>query len=255
MSMTKHDPHAQARIERMMISLRGPAANAVAPTFYRLAEVARCEAVKASGAVPAGCGFDGAIAPAPARGPVERFTPREVGITDAGNTRIVRTGHFGADAIRRADPFDVMEAQAARRARARSKPHVPLFTIAQILAGREYGSLAEKHSAAGARCSSLEASHRGSGGGSYIDALVAEGRRLDRMRAAIGDAWAMEPRRAAPNGDQRRAIRVRTLVDQVCIQGRTLSQVLDRFGWSRKTTHLAELRLHLCAALDRLHGL
>ncbi len=53
----------------------------------RIAEVARCEAVKSLGAVPAGCGFDGAIPHAPARGPVEVFYPREVVQTEAGNFR------------------------------------------------------------------------------------------------------------------------------------------------------------------------
>jgi DNA-directed RNA polymerase specialized sigma24 family protein len=78
----------------------------------------------------------------------------------------------------------------------------------------------ERHDARGARCSSIEGQSRGTGGGSYIDAVVAEGQRLDRMRSAIGDGWAMEPRRVGPNGDLRRAIRVRKMVDMVCIQGK-----------------------------------
>lgn len=239
-------PHPDAALARSM---------GIQPDDWRsMSAAARVEVVKSSGLAPSGVG-DRIVPCAPARGPVERFTPREVVRTDAGNFRTVRNGHCGFDAIRRADAFDVMEAQAARRSKARNKAHTPLFSVAQMLAGREYGALSEKHSAAGARCSSLEAAHRGSSGGSYIDALVAEGQRLQRMRAAIGDAWAMEPRRTAPNGDQRRAIRVRALVDLVCIEGKTLSQVLDRFGWSRKTTHIDELRQHLRAALDRLHGL
>jgi hypothetical protein len=214
--------------------------------------VARVEALKHSSAVPGNVGPE-ILQIAPARGTVERFTPREVVQTEAGNFRTVRTGMF--DAIRRGDAFDIMEQQAARRAKSRSRAHEPLFTVAQVLAGREYGALAEKHAAAGAQCSSLEASHRGSGGGSYIDALVAEGQRLDRMRAAIGDGWAMEPRRAAPHGDTRRAIRVRKLVDLVCIQGRTISDVLHRFGWQPNGRVRDELRLALCGALDRMHGL
>lgn len=215
---------------------------------------ARVEVVKSSGLAPSGVG-DRIVPCAPARGPVERFTPREVVRTDAGNFRTVRNGHCGFDAIRRADAFDVMETQAARRSKARNKAHTPLFSVAQMLAGREYGALSEKHSAAGARCSSLEATHRGSGGGSYIDALVAEGRRLDRMRVAIGDGWAMEPRRAAPHGDVRRAIRVRKLVDLVCIGGATITDVLVRHGWQPNGRVREELRLALCAALDRMHGL
>lgn len=244
--MTKH-PFQDADLARAI---------GIAPDNWRsMAPQARVEVVRSSGVPPAGCGND-LIPVAPARGPVERFTPREVVKTDAGNFRTVRSGWMGQDAVRCADAFDVMEAQAGRRARARNKDHVRLFTTAQVLAGRAYGHLAERHDARGARCSSLEAQSRGSGGGgSYIDAVVAEGQRLDRMRRAIGDAWAMEPRRVAPVGDRRRAIRVRTLVDLVCIEGKAVSQVLDRFGWSRKTTHIDELRGHLCAALDRLHGL
>jgi hypothetical protein len=252
--MTKHDPYAKSRIDAMLVPAV-KSGNSVAPLMTRIAEVARCEAVKSLGAVPDGCGFDGAIPHAPARGPVEVFSPREVMRTEAGNFRIVRTGYMGATALRRADAFDVMEAQAARQAKARNKDHQPRFTTAQVEAGRTYGHLAERHDAIGARCSSMEGQSRGAGGGSYIDAVVAEGRRLERMRAAIGQAWAMEPKRTAPHADRRRAISVRTIVDMVCIEGRTLSDVLDRFGWSRKTTHVAEVRAHLCAALDRIHGL
>jgi hypothetical protein len=241
--MTKH-PFPDADLARAM--------GVTVDAWQTMNPVARVEALKHSSAVPGNVGPE-ILQIAPARGTVERFTPREVVQTEAGNFRTVRTGMF--DAIRRGDAFDVMEQQAARRAKSRSRAHEPLFTVAQILAGREYGALAERHSAKGARCSSLDTSHRGSSGGSYMDAVVAEGRRLDKMEAAIGTGWAMEPRRASPHGDARRAIRVRKVVDLVCIEGKTLSQVLDRFGWSRKTTHLAELRGHLCAALDRLHGL
>lgn len=220
--------------------------------WRQMAPAARVEVVKASGAAPVGVG-EHIVPCAPARGPVERFTPREVVRTDAGNYRAVRTGK--TDALRRSDAFDVMEVQAARRAKSRNRAHGRLFTMAQVFAGREYASLAEKHSAVGVKCSSVEGMSRGSGGGSYMDAVVAEGRRLERMRAAIGGDWAKEPRRVAPHGDRRRAIRVRMLVDLVCIEGATISQVLDRFGWSRKTAHIDELRGHLCAALDRLHGL
>lgn len=243
----------RARIEALVIT-RPRAANAVAPELFRIAEASRLNEVKIASSAPSGCG-DAIVDIAPARGPVERFTPREVIKTDAGNFRTVRTGWMGNDAIRRSDAFDVMEAQAARRARVRKRDHQPIFTQAQVNAGRAYSVLVERHAARGAKCSSVEATGGGAGGGSYVDRVVAEGRRLDAMRAAIGTDWAMTSRRAAPHGDRRRAIRVRTLVDLVCINGLTLSVVLDRFGWSRKTTHIGELRDQLCAALDRLHGL
>lgn len=219
-----------------------------------MAPAARVELVKCSGAAPTGCGPD-VVQVAPARGPVERFTPREVIKTEAGNFRAVRTGWRGHDAMRRADAFDVMQAQATRRARARSKEPRAIFTTAQVEAGRAYGHLAERHDARGARCSSVEGASRGTGGGSYIDAVVAEGQRLSRMRAAIGDGWAVEIKRVSPHGDRRRAIRVRTLVDMVCIEGKTLAHVLERFGWNRSVAYLEPLRVELCAALDRLHGL
>jgi hypothetical protein len=244
--MTKH-PFPDADLARLA---------GVSVDEWRSAQpAARLEAVRLRGAVPAGCGFDGAIPTAPARGPVEVFSPREVMQTEAGNFRIVRTGYMGATALRRADAFDVMEAQAARQAKARNKDHRPLFTTAQVEAGRTYGHLAERHDARGARCSSIEAQSRGAGGGSYIDAVVAEGQRLERMRAAIGDGWAMTIQRTSPHGDVRRAIRARTLVDMVCIEGKTVAEVLERFGWNRSVKYLAPLRVELSAALDRLHGL
>lgn len=226
-----------------------------APDDWRsLSPAARVEVVKSASAAPAGCGYE--IVPvAPARGPVERFTPREVIQTEAGNYRTVRTGYAGHDAMRRADAFDVMEAQSARRAKARNRDHERLFSMAQVQAGRTYGHLAERHDARGARCSSMEGQSRGTSTGSYIDAVVAEGQRLKRMQAAIGDGWAVEIKRVGPHGDLRRAFRIRTVVDMVCIEGKTLAYVLERFGWNRSVKYLAPLRVELCGALDRLHGL
>lgn len=243
--MTKHLLPDAALARSMGIS---------AEQWHQLTPEARVEVVKCSGLAPSGVG-DEIVRIAPARGPVERFTPREVIRTEAGNFRTVRTGHCGRDALRRGDPFDVMEHNAAKGAKTRSGEGRALFTTAQVMAGRSYGALAERHAARGVRCSSLEQSHRGSSGGAYIDAQLAERERLNRMRAAIGDTWAISPRRVFPHSDERRAIKVRAVVDLVCIEGRTLSDVLRRFGWKVNGRHRDDLRAPLCEALDRLHGL
>lgn len=208
--------------------------------------------IEAGDTLPEGVG-EAIVRHAPARGPVEVFEPREMAITEAGNLRERRSGWLGQKALRRADAFAVMQAQCARRWKGDGA--VPaLFTAAQLHAGRTYGALVERHAAAGMRCSSVEAS-LGGGGGCYIDALVAEADRLARMREAIGPGYALDPGAAAPHRDRRRPVRVRVLVDAVCVEDRTLSDVMAAHGWARKGQTRERLRTALCAALDRLYGL
>lgn len=251
----KDDYDAQSRINQQLLSGGGTKAVTSASVFRDAMERQSLAEVKASGARPPDCG-DSIVDVAPARGPVRRFMPMEVARTENGNYRARKAGEFQRDgtqahAIQRVDAFDKMEAQAARRRKNRDDT-TPLFTRAQVAAGRTYSALFERHAAAGAKCSSLETMGGGSGGGSFIDAVLADGRRLDEMRHRIGAGHAVEPKRVAPHGDRRRAIRVIDLVHLVCVAGLTLSEVLERYGWAGNLRNRTELRKPLCAALDRI---
>ncbi len=189
---------------------------------------------------------------APARGQLYEFRETETVMTPNGPRLRYATEH-GLRPARVGDAFDTMLDQAARRA---GKDALPPFSFDQIEAGRAYAKLAERVAAAGVQCSSIEAQARGSGGGSWIDAVLHDSRRLDVMRSKVGADLVLEPRGAAAHRDRgRRAITVRDLVDAVCLEGRTLSGVLARFGWGRNTRNVKALRDALCAALDRLGNL
>lgn len=218
------------------------------------AENARIAEVKSLGTRPAQASSE-INACAPALGAVTLFRHETVIRTADGNLRYQKTTPSDATALRRGDAFDLMQDQANRRARARSLDAPQLFTRAQIEAGRTYGHLVERHACRGVKGLSLETSSPSSRGGSYMDAVVAEGRRLDRMRAAMDGVWAIEPKRAAPHADLRRAVRMQVLVDHVCVEGLTLSQVLARYGWSAGVKNLAPFRDAFRAGLDLLYGL
>lgn len=216
------------------------------------------ERIKAAAAVPAECGSD--IGPAPARGPFVVYLPREVVLTAAGGLRTQRAGHAGRMGLRAADVWDVMEEQA-RRAHARlgkdAGPFAPPFTPGQVAAGRDYAALTERVAAAGVRCASLEAAGRGGGGDGYSEALAADIRRLRALHRRIGDGLAQEVRRIRPSatGRGRSSIRVRALVDMVCLGNLALDEVLRRHGWARQRQEVRlELRRSLAAALDRMQG-
>jgi hypothetical protein len=201
----------------------------------------------------------GAVAFAPARGALRLETDWTV---QRGGTRTQSGSHWV-----RSDVFDAMD-QSARRAHARAvanavagqegaAPFVPPFSWHQVDIARRYAALFESHSAGGVRCASLEAGRGGSGGGSFIDAYIAEGDQLGLLWSAIGSGVAMSVRRLRPSqrGDGQVTaglIRDRTVVDCVCLHGLTLSEVLARHGWSGKGAHRNALRVALCGALDRM---
>lgn len=214
-------------------------------------EADRLADIKARSARPDGCGSE-IVDVAPARGPVQRFQPREVVMTDAGQVRVTRSGHNGNDALRRGDAFDVMQEQASRR---RSYPAVQLFTAGQISAGRDYAALYERCAAAGVRCSSIEAMGGTGGQGSFIDAVISDSRRLAALDRAVGDNVVLSPRGAQAHSDRgRKIVRASDLVHGVCVEGLTTSQMLQRFGWPRGMATVKTTRAALCAALDRMQG-
>lgn len=217
---------------------------------WQAEEAGRLDQVRLAGQVPASASAE--IAPAPARGPVKLYRHRETVITAAGFvTR--STTPATAQGVQIADAFDVMEAQAMRRAKSRNRAHEPLFTVTQIVAGRTYAQLAERVSRGGTKCSSLDGRAAGGGAGSFMDAYFRDLERLRAMEAMIAGTWALSARRASPHGDRRRAIPALELVRMVAVEGRTLTNVLSAYGWGEGLKNRQPLREALCAALDAMH--
>lgn len=212
---------------------------------WRQAEAARIAAVRAAGQVPEACGSD--IPHAPARGAVRVFEGVMLYPDGTDGWKAAPSGHMGRKGLARADAFDVMEAQARRA----------LFSPSQKAVGRYYAALFEAHACAGMQCASLEAAvdRTGGGGGEYIDAVLRDRERLDALVRRIGTGAALAVRKDQPSVSGSRAlITDRRLVDAVCIEGRTLSDVLRKHGWTKTGKSVACLRGGLCDALDRMCG-
>ncbi|MCA1337368.1 hypothetical protein [Pseudooceanicola marinus] len=230
----------------------------------RIAESdAACAAILEAAQPPASCGPD--IPVAPGRGPMQRITPRRMEATSTGGFVRRHDGFEGRDAARVCDAFDEMERQASNRhaatrrraeAEGREPPaFVAPFNPGQISIGRTYAALSERVACAGVSCSSFEGRVSGGGGpGDRETAILQDFQQLRAMHRRIGDGLAKEVRRIRPGGLKRRAIRVRVLVDMVCIGGQTLEGVLKAHGWAVDQKSRNALRLSLCAALDRMQG-
>jgi len=207
-------------------------------------EADRLEAIRAAALPPESCGPD--MPAAPARGPVKAIQPLSMVRTEDGYD-LRHTGFRGRDAARARDVFDEMADQARRAG------GFDPFTLRQKDTARAYATLVERHSARGLKGRSIETMSGGRGGrGSdgVMDRILAEGRAIDAMRAAVGDAFALEVRRARKPG--RTAIRLIDLVDAVCLEGRTISDVLGRFGWAAKGSTRADAQGALASALDAM---
>lgn len=235
-------------------------------------EAARIAAVKARGAVPREVGPD--VVEAPARGAFRVVDQRRMVRTQSGGLQRVHDGFEGRRTIWIGDGFDKIEgaARAAHsRAVARARDgcacdapgecdclpvYVPPFTSAQVEMGRHYYTIWERHKNAGVRCSSVEGLSGGSGdGGGFIDAVLSDRAALEVMRARIGHAAAREVRRHRPSKrGSRRTITDRRLVDMVCLEEATLSDVLMAHGWSVCGQHVKDLQSALAGALDRMMG-
>jgi hypothetical protein len=210
------------------------------------AEAARLADIKARSVVPEACGPE--IPAAPARGAFMAFEPRVV----VPGGRTVKDGHCGRRAVMLLDAFDVMEAQARRKA-----PNAaPLFSRGQVHVGRLYAVLHERLSRLGISGVSLEvqAARRGGGGsGGHMEAVIADRARLDGLRGAVGTGVALVPsRQHMDRGRVPKAIEDARLVDLVCLEGKTLTDVLERHGWTARGETRKRLRVALCAALDRM---
>lgn len=211
----------------------------------RADEARRIAAVRVLGHVPPECGP--MIPQAPARGPFRVFEGVMLYPDGADGWKPVAAGWAGRKTMRHSDAFDVMQAKARRA----------LFTPGQIAIGRYYAALHEAHVCAGVRCASLETSidRSPSGGGEYIDAVLRDRERLDLLRARIGGGSAMVVRKVRPSArGSRVSIADRRLVDAVCIEEKTLSDVLVEAGWTATGKARAVLREALCEALERMMG-
>lgn len=212
-------------------------------------------------AVPAeGCGP--AIPVAPARGPAVAVTPQVVmpDPKSATGYKIEGTGWRGFRAARAMDIFDDLERRAARiRDKGGKVTGRSPFTKGQVTIARRYRDLVERHDAGGVKLASLEG-RTGGGGGSgrdFMDTFLAEGREIERLRAAIGSGAAMSVRRVRPSarGDEgARLIRDRDLVDAICLHGKTFRQVLRLYGWGENGRVIVALTKALAACLDRMQG-
>ncbi len=203
---------------------------------------------------PVECGPE--MVAAPARGPMRVVASRRM--VGAMSVR------DGFSRMEEADVFDRMERAArdawskalsllpeAEQARLR---YVPPFSSGQVAMARRYRALVESHSAGGVKCSTLDGSGGGDGGG-FMDAYLAEGDELRRLWRAIGPGVAMALRRLRPSArGSRISIKDRALVDAVCLAGRSISEVLRAHGWADKGEYRAAARVALAAALDRMQG-
>lgn len=204
----------------------------------------RLAEIKGRAVAPETCGPEMPVAPA--RGRMVRVEPVQMLLTATGWAP-QHSGYRGRDAARGADVFDEMDRQAARAGGARP------FTLRQIAAGRAYAALVERHASVGIKGRSIETGAGGSGnrgGGGIIDLILDEGRAIASMQAAIGDGWALAVVRASKR--KRTPLTVRELVDRVCLQGQTISEVLQSCGWSVYGETCVWAREALAGALDRM---
>lgn len=212
---------------------------------WMAAEDAAVERLKAAATPPETASPN--IIAAPARGPA-LVQPQFETVQTPSGPRTRRATQDGFHPVRAADAFDVM---ALQHKRAGGKG--ALFTVAQVEAGRAYAALSERVASEGLRCSSPEARTGGTGQHvDWIEGVIARSARLARMQAAIGDGVAVEPE---GESDKRTAIRVRTLVDAVCIKGQTLGQVLRAHGWAPWGGMRQVMAQALGDALDRMHDI
>ncbi len=203
---------------------------------------------------------------APARGPVLRFTPAELVPDGQGGVKPELMGYRCRTGARVRDVFDKMVDQA-RNAHAKevkkmcekAGPFEPPFTWGQVQAARDYAALSERVAASGVKCSSMESLSRSGSGGGREEAIFDDIARLRSLHRRIGDGLAAQLRRHRPSKssagpDPRNSITSRCLVDQVCLSGQSIKEILLANAWSGRASQIRDLRSALCASLDRMQG-
>jgi len=217
-------------------------------TLARNSEEQRLAEMVAAGLAPKECGLE-VVPIAPARGRVIPFRDADTYLNTKGEVETVDHGAHGRLAMRRADVFDLMIDQAAKRKR------VFGLTTTQIQMGRDYRDLVERHASAGVRCSSIEGMPGGGGDGTgFVDAVLDQGRQIDRWRSLVGDGPAMDVRRVRPSQrGERVAIKALVLVDMVCLEDKSISEVLRAHGWAGGKNQ-EKLSCALAGCLDKMTG-
>ncbi len=238
--------------------MNGDAVEAVWNRMERREEIAQKEAgriveVKAMGFVPEEVGP--MVPEAPARGPVRMFETISAFPKGEDQFEYKPGGYRGRKTLQRADSFDVMAAKAARH----KKPSP--FSPAQIEMGRQYRRLFDDTEGRGMCCSSLEGrSGNGGDGTGIMDAFIDDRRSLESLRRRIGSGSAMVVRRIRPSDRGTKAsIMDRRLVDIVCLEDGSITDVLRAHGWVREgataqSKHIKALQVALQRALDRMMG-
>ncbi|MEM1149317.1 MAG: hypothetical protein AAGI03_02005 [Pseudomonadota bacterium] len=194
-------------------------------TQREVAETIRIETTMDRGRRPESVSSE-IISVAPGQGPLIAAPMVEVMTDSTGQMRIVSTGYRGKVTARVSDVWDRMAAQATRAGGATR------FTMAEVETARHYATLTEAVASGCVKCSSFE---RGSSGGSAgaMDAFIRDCEKLRSYHARIGKAVQLQVRRIRPSERRTRwDISDRVLVDQVCLGGMTLSDVLRGHGWS-----------------------
>jgi len=232
--------------------LQGLCASQRQAAFDALPEADRLCIIRSAGQVPEACGPE--LPASPARGPLRVFDILTSVEDSNGNTVLHPAGFLGRKTAQRLDAFGVMAAQAARKGGLG-------LNASQIGMGRIYAALVQDHESVPVRGISVEAMCGGGRGTAegFTDHRLDQARRIERLRQRIGAGCAMAVRRVRPSarGDgaaPRRNIADRVLVDQVCLQDMTISDVLRQHGWSVKGDTVRAATQALAAALDRMIG-
>ena len=193
----------------------------------------------------------------PARGPVETFQPRRAVRTEAGNTRDVRDGHMGRDALRVADVFSRMEDQARRshaKSAAKGTPFVPPFTVEQVSTGRYYAALMEWADSAGIKCASLDSIGGGSGANGQREAAIVDDlAALRSMQRRLAQRRVIDKCRPSKGG-MAKLLTLRVLVDAVCVGQKTLSEVARDHGVPKNGRVIKMLQTAMGSALDDMYA-
>lgn len=113
-----------------------------------------------------------------------------------------------------------------------------------------YACLVEQRGAM--RCLDPSAVTGGAGDGLAALRRALRGMCLAEAEAAIGAGVALKARRGRPDLPPRRAVKVRVLVDAVCLGGRTIADVLGQHGWARNKAACGALKAALSEALQRM---
>jgi hypothetical protein len=103
---------------------------------------------------------------------------------------------------------------------------------------------------------SVRLSQRSAGSGSdYMDAVLRDRERIGVLRKRIGNGSAMVVRRNRPSArGSRVTITDRRLVDIVCLEDGTITDVLRAHGWAVKGELVKSLVQALAKALNRMMG-